>query len=428
MNDLTKVGDQARVYNAWVTAPTSAARIQAQDARLRRFPYPYQAMLAICSDLDDTPDCQVYLDTLKYLNTTSPTAMGEGVGLEVGNSIYFDMPSNQFSYWNTDDAGRDMVRRLIRSGHIECLHSYGDLATTRRHAERALEELARHGCRIEVWIDHGTAPSNFGGDIMRGSGDLPGAAVYHADLTCDFGVQYVWRGRVTSVIGQNGPRSLRGIWHYGHPIASAKTVAKEFVKGRLAHAGNRKYAMHGSNEVLRRVGLRSGHQVWEFLRANPHWGGVSCGETAGGLAAVLVEPMLRRLVEREGVCVLYTHLGKFKSYEQSFGARTRQALERLAQYMRNGKILVTTTRRLLGYCHAVRGIRAIHNSDGDWLKIDLRTNMRNEDLSGISFYVPEPARTRVAINGREIRDLGRNPPDHTGAASVSLRWRSLEFP
>ncbi len=88
--------------------------------------------------------------------------MGPGVGLEVGNSIYFDMPPDQFAYWNTDDAGREMVRALIRSGHIDCLHSYGDLATTRRHAARALDELARHDCRLRVWIDHGTAATNFG--------------------------------------------------------------------------------------------------------------------------------------------------------------------------------------------------------------------------------------------------------------------------
>jgi hypothetical protein len=31
------------------------------DVKLRRFPYPYRAMLAICSDLDETPDRHVYL-------------------------------------------------------------------------------------------------------------------------------------------------------------------------------------------------------------------------------------------------------------------------------------------------------------------------------------------------------------------------------
>ena len=39
--------------------------------------------------------------------------------------FYFDMPPDQFAYWNTDDAGREMVRALIRSGHIDCFHSFG---------------------------------------------------------------------------------------------------------------------------------------------------------------------------------------------------------------------------------------------------------------------------------------------------------------
>ncbi len=172
---------------------------------LRRLPYPYRAMLAICSDLDETPNRQVYWETLRFLNTKEPTIMGCGVGLEVGNTIYFDMPANQFAYWNTDDAGREMVRNLIRSGHIDCLHSFGDLATSRKHAARALEELTQHDCQLTVWIDHGIAPSNFGSDIMQGYGDVQNSEVYHADLTYSYGIRYVWRGRVTSVIGQNVP-------------------------------------------------------------------------------------------------------------------------------------------------------------------------------------------------------------------------------
>jgi hypothetical protein len=110
-------------------------------------------MLAICSDLDETPDRHVFWEIARYLNSSDATPMGPGVGLEVGNSIYFDMAPDQFAYWNTDDRGRAMVQELVRSGHIDCIHSFGDLATTRAHAARALEELQRHGCRLEVWVD-----------------------------------------------------------------------------------------------------------------------------------------------------------------------------------------------------------------------------------------------------------------------------------
>ncbi|MFQ5494518.1 MAG: hypothetical protein ACE5EX_03975 [Phycisphaerae bacterium] len=123
-------------------SPADAAAHYRVDPRattaLRPYPYPYRAMLAICSDLDETPNRDVYWKIMRFLNG-SPS----GLGLEVGNTIYFDMPPDQFSYWGTDDAGREMVRNLIHSGHIDCLHSFGDLATTRAHAQRALEELAR---------------------------------------------------------------------------------------------------------------------------------------------------------------------------------------------------------------------------------------------------------------------------------------------
>ena len=135
---------------------------QSNGVVVRRIPYPYAAMLAICSDLDETPNKDIYFEIIRYLNTTGPTRIGRGVKLEIGNTIYFDMPSGQFSYWNTDDAGREMIRALIRSGHIDCLHSYGDLATTRAHADRALNELSRRDCKLEVWVDHGVAPSNLG--------------------------------------------------------------------------------------------------------------------------------------------------------------------------------------------------------------------------------------------------------------------------
>lgn len=399
-----------------------------QVAVLRRLPYPYRAMLAICSDLDETPDRHVYYESMRYLNTTRPTSMGVGVGLEVGNSMYFDMPPDQFAYWNTDDAGRDMVRNLIRSGHIDCFHSFGDLATTRRHAELALEELDRHNCRMQVWIDHGTAPSNFGGDIMQGSGDVAGSAVYHADLTCGFGIEYLWRGRVTSVIGQDVPRDLGGLWSGAHPVTSTKTVMKELFKGCLATVGDQKYLMHGSNQVIQPIHLRSGQKAWEFLRSNPHWGGVSSSETADGLGDVLTELMLTRLVERQGVCVLYTHLGKIRDRRQPFGQNTRNALQRLAIYSRDGRILVTTTRRLLGYSRALRELNVSTSRDEGGLRIELKGPVRAGDLDGLTLYVLDAKHARLFVNGGEISDLQRNAPDHSGVASVSIPWKRLEFP
>lgn len=388
-------------------------------------------MIALCSDLDETPDLRVYLECMRFLNTTEPTSMGRGVGLETGNSIYFDMPPGQVSYWNADERDRPRLRTLMRSGHIDCLHSFGDLATSRGHAGRALDELSRYGCRPEVWVDHAVAPTNLGGDIMRGTGDVPGSAAYHADLTCAFGIKYVWRGRVTSVIGQNTARSLRGIVDRRRPAASSRTWAKETAKGLLARAGDRsRYAMHHQNQVLRDVCLRDGQPVQEFIRGNPHWGGVSCGDTADGLADVLTRPTLEELIRREGVCVLYTHLGKVSSTSEPFGAATRGALRLLADYAGGRELLVTTTRRLLGYCAAADDVTFAATQDGPNTAIAaaVSSGAGPDDLQGLTFYVGDPRRTTLTINGASVLNLTCNSPDETAQPSVSVPWSCLEYP
>lgn len=426
----------------YVPAASPAALHAAGEAngaatiQVRRFPYPYRAMLAICSDLDGTRDHQMYGEIMRLLNSTERTRMGAGVGLEVANSIYFDMPPSQFAYWNTDERGREMVRALMRSGHIDCIHSFGKLATTREHARRALEELARHDCALKVWVDHGTAPSNFGADVMRGYGDVPGHAVYHADLTYEFGVRYVWRGRVTSVIGQDCPGSVRGLFNPGHRFLSARTITKELLKRMLARLGSRKYVLHGTNDLLQRSQLRDGHQVYEFLRCDPYWGGVSEGATADGLAHALSADVLDRLVQRAGSCILYTHLGKIREPSAGFGEPTHLALQRLADQERAGRILVTTTSRLLSYRRALDEISLCTRTDAAGTHIDIRTTHERNggaalapaDLHGLTIYVPQPQHTRLSIDGVPVPTVQHNSADHLGRSSVMLPWPRLEFP
>ncbi|MEO8353150.1 MAG: hypothetical protein ABI680_15575 [Chthoniobacteraceae bacterium] len=309
-------------------------------------------MLAICSDLDETPDAETYFELMRFLNTTEDTSMGPGVGLEVGNTIYFDMAPGHFSYWNTTEKNREKIRELIKSGHIDCLHSFGDLATTRAHAARALDELAKHGCQLRVWVDHAQAPTNFGADIMQGHGDEPGHPAYHADLTTAYGIQYVWRGRVTSVVGQDRPATVRGIADWRHPICSITTLGKEVVKQIMARTGSRKYRLHAYNRSIVAGTLRDGQATKEFLRCNPHWQGVSAGDRGDAIHEVLTHRFLDRLVERAGTCILYTHLGKLDrtAHPRRFGEQTVAAFRLLAEYQQKGRIDVLTTARLLDRC------------------------------------------------------------------------------
>ena len=397
-----------------------------ESVQFRKFPYPYRSMLAICSDLDETQDWPTYREISRYLNTSGETAIGPGVGLEVGNTLYFDMPAGELSYWNATDHEREQMRALIRSGHIDCFHSFGDDALQRMHAERALDDLEAHSCRMEVWVDHATAATNFGPDIMQGHGDEVGHSAYHADRTFAHGVRYVWLGRVTSVIGQDVRYNPLTVFDMGHAAASLRTMAKDVVKHVLSAYPTGKYSMHSGNRLTREVTLRSGHTATEFMRCNPHPGGVSVGDNAPGIAEALSDRNLDALVRRQGVSIIYTHLGKKLVPDTLFNDATRRAFERLAGYSSANAILVTSTRRLLGYHDALRQIDYRIERHGGSASLDLQLP---PDLSadGITLYWEEepPA---VSLNGRPCRQVRMNSADETGRRSVSVPWPSMQWP
>lgn len=437
---------------ALASQPQSTQATNAAVA-VRRFPYPYRAMLAICSDLDETPEAATYFELMRFLNTTEATSMGPGVGLEVGNSIYFDMAPGHFSYWNAADHERVRIRALIQSGHIDVLHSYGDLATTRSHAGRALDELSKHDCQLRVWVDHAVAPTNLGADIMHGHGDEPAHAAYHADLTLAHGIQYVWRGRVTSVIGQDRPFRFKQLISDYCPLISVPhspparrafiepgvTLVKESAKRILARCGHRKYAMHTLNRLLRPIRLRNGAETREFLRCNPHWGGVSCGDRGDTIHEVLTPRFLDRLVQRGGACILYTHLGKLDrgADRHRFSPAVVAAFCRLADYHRSGKVLVTTTRRMLDYHRllpqvqistAIQGRRRMLRIANEPGPSSGSFRFENQDLAGLTIYVTNSENLHFDLDGSALISYSWNPADETGRPSISIAFPRLEFP
>ena len=97
-----------------------------------------------------------------------------------------------------------------------------------------------------------------------------------------------------------------------------------------------------------------------------------------------------------------------------------------------GRILVTTTRRLLGYHLALRRIGVESASDEKGLCIRLGTTgtdiLSEADTDGLTLYTPGLDATRVTIDSREIESFHCNSPDHTGSPSISRTWSRLEFP
>ncbi len=387
---------------------------------LRDYPFPFKSMLAICSDLDETPSAAEYFAISSYLNSDTNTPIGKGVSLEVGNTLYFDMAPGQFAYWGAGAADQERARALIRSGHIDCFHSYGDLANSRAHAGRALEELARYDCAIHAWVDHAVAPTNFGPDIMLGRGDVKSDPAYHADLTVSQGLRYVWIGRVTSCIGQEVAYSATTGIRQERSASAFINTAKGIAKQLKASLGDGKYAMHQGNGLTRRYTLRDGHELTEFIRCNPHPHGVSVGDHSQGFGDALNEAALEHLVRRRGASVIYTHLGKHVTGDQLFPHSTRRAFERLSERQKQGDILVATTLRLLDY-HAAKKSTRIYNKETH-LELELPENL---PADGLTWAWNSSATPRVLVNGAEIA-VERH--ETSSRVWLSVPWPKLTYP
>jgi len=403
---------------------------------LRKFPYPYKAAMTLCSDIDGTTTKEEFLEIQKFLNTKEETSMGDGVGLEIGNSfMMYAPPTCAFSYFSGNPGNARIIKKFIKTGYIDFLHSYGEKTDfTRKDAIKAIEELNNNQCKVDVWVDHAKTPDNLGDDRTFGLGDHPGSIAYHSDLTLAYGIKFVWLGRITTVIGQSVPITLKtfsSVYDSGHPVESLINMVKESAKNVLAVFGNRKYAMHKSYDLVRIAKLNDGQKVYEFLRFDNYWKGVAEGATSKRLAYVISQQTLERLKEVGGYMVVYTHLGKNSDCSQVIAEETQIALRDLANEYQGGNICVTTTSKLLNYYLNHKYLNWSYETKGDEMIITISGVEdpvfgsfvpTTEDLQGITFYVPDKEKIRIYINDKEITNIQRNPPDFKERESVTI-WK-----
>ena len=401
---------------------------------LRKFPYPYKAAMTICSDIDGTTTVNEFLEIHKFLNSNEMTSMGRGVGLDIGDSfMMYAPPTCALSYYSGSPQNAQIIEKFIKSGYIDFMHSYGEKADfTRKDAIKAIKQLSKNRCKVDVWVDHATTVDNLGDDLTFGLGDHPDSTAYHSDITLAYGIRFVWLGRITMVIGQSIPITLKtfsSIYDSSHPIHSFINMGKEFGKNVLAVFGNRKYAMHKSYDLMRIVKLDDGQKVYEFLRFDNHWKGVATGATSKRLAYVLSKRTLERLKEVGGYMIVYTHLGKNSDCSQVVAKETQMLLRDLAGEYEGGNIYITTTSKLLNYYLNRKYLNWSYEIKGNEIVITIFCvedpvfgsfvpTVRN--LQGISFYVPDKDKARIYISGREIANIQRNPPDYSKRESITI--------
>jgi len=409
-----------------------------KEANLRKFPYPFQAALAISTDNHGNFPPQHFIDAHRLLNSEEDTPYGPGLGLEIADSFWFfsGNPGRAFTYFKGLNAEPSkfapLFRKYIRSGYVDTLHTYGDFSQPgvfrREFAMRAVEEMRSYNLNVPVWVNHGNKHNvqNLNKGIPHHQGAITHSPAYHSDLTIQAGVRFYWNSRLTRVVGQERTLTL-GEYVKFQWECSLHTIA------RVALACANRGCLRSANILLIPFKLDDGRKVYVFPRFNNHeniWAGVS----SEGLHRQLGRTVIEQLVAQNGYMIVYNHLLDHFPFDND----DMEVLRDISREFKAGRILVATTSRLLWYALMNSSVQwdEEHGSDRN-LRIRIRPvlidevlgeiQLRETDLMGLTFYVAKNQRVEIFLGPNPIENVAANRPDETGSRSVSIPWRPLSF-
>lgn len=418
-----------------INAELAQARGEA-EVFIRPLPFPYTSALGLTVSPGEGLTLERYLEALKFLTTTENTALGEGLGLEVGGAYIFYPPSPEWTaYFNPPGPEGGTVRQiygaLIRSRTVDVLESFGmDEDFSREMAASALETLTTQGLTISTWADRFKSPDNL--SLSGGRGGQPNRLAYHLDLTAQAGLRFFWLGRTTPLLGQDTEISNQTFFSLYQPnrtIASSLEIMLAF--GR--HLGS---VLTGSetdpirnNRLLGPVTFRDGRKGMEYIRYLPS------STEAVDLASQLGGNRLDKLQDLGGRIVVTSRLTPTGS-GNLFSPADLEILGKLKAANNDGRLLVTSTSRLLTLAASQNAVRwKVEEKDGEVLITihemdDPVSGPRPPDLAelaGLTFYVQDSTKARIFLEEHEV-EVVRNLLDETGHESISLPWPRHRFP
>lgn len=402
--------------------PHSAKTKAAVVYEMRKFPYPYDAMLAISSDADSETLRKFNL-VHEFINTKSKTPIGRGLGLDFSDSFFMyngdnlhgavdinqEPMSDELTYFKgvtTKPYGAFVINQYIQNGWIDTMHSYGDFSQINQKNTLFKRELAKQGVAvlksqnigITVWTDHGNKSNvdNFGAYgkapfYAYQQGATPTSKYYHTNWTIPYGIKFVW----------------------------ADLSSDDF----------------GMRSVIFPIMLSDGRRVWGFWRytnenytqqGDPDW-----NWTPFRLNEQLTPVHLSEIEKKHEISIIAQHLSG-TIYPGALPSIAIQSLKALAKEQDKGHILVARTSRLLQYNVAEQYVSFDVTKSASDTYIHIRTILDPvfgahvptlDEIRGLTFYTSNPSSTVIDIGDQPIpADMVQTNKSDGIHPSIGVKW------
>ena len=319
-----------------------------RDRRVRAYPYPFKAWVALSSDPDNTT-----IADWKELDQV----IWKDLGLPFADSLFL----RSFNQNLPDQVSVERYPEILSAHPHDTIHTWGDYVWSgkrgfdRSDAVEGVELLRRLGTVPRVWVDH----SIFMGNMLHNHryGALPefkDAAgytypnpVYSLDLVHEAGVRYLWDGTITPVLGQDRPLSLVANHRARNPSMLRAVVSMgKYSVGQATGAGSAFRSQFPGNSAYRPHRFPDGRTFYVFQR-HGKWSLADID----GLGEHLAPTRLSELERTGGVCIAYTHLGKRPASKATdphhIPERTRSALLHLKERWTANGIKLSSVSELL---------------------------------------------------------------------------------
>lgn len=401
-----------------------SARIiqQTKQMALLAMPYPYQAWLTISNDPDNTT-----IENWKQLHQF----IWEELQLPFADALFLKS-------YNQNIPGQVNFfdhPQILKAHPHDSLHFWGDYQHARKQgfdrtdAEEATKTLAQNNFQPRVWVDHSSHRGNFTHNSNEGTvpffKDASGVEYQNFNYTLDIarqaGIKYIWDGNITPYMGQDLPLTR---WQY------LRVTGVPFMKRTLAVALPKLVGKKLSQRLLNDTPIQN-KQLWvkQFADGNKFY----CFSRYGtwhhadidGLAQIISPENVELLIQRQGTCVAYTHLGKRKPSRQSekrhIPDATQKALENVNRLFREQTLMLSSISGMLDYLVLRNSIRI---SDSEkiihFIADGIRYNrITKKDLQPHCFSFSsqqDPATYKILADDTEITPVVEQP--QTGIFSL----------